>query len=94
MDRGKIHGPRIAWVAHVGDHHAATSRCADRGLAAIDHDLYAVAAPALSMYPTNVMLRTPSGVIMPLPLFAFGAITLTNTRKRGIDAWFPEPTHR
>jgi hypothetical protein len=31
---------------------------------------------------------------MLLPPLAFAAITLTKTRERGIDAWFPEPTRR
>ncbi len=47
MHRHEVHRLRIARVAHVGDHHAASHPCADVCVAACHHHLDAVAAAAL-----------------------------------------------
>src|SRR5215471_1051998 len=43
----KIHCPRTFGIAHVDDSYAVAKAMADVGIAAMDHDLHAVAAAAL-----------------------------------------------
>src|SRR5579863_10313663 len=47
VHRQKIHRLRVPGIAHVGDHDAAAHACTNVCMAACNHDLHAVAAPAL-----------------------------------------------
>ncbi len=74
MDRREVHRLRIAGVAHVGDHHATADAGADVGVAAIDHDLDAVASAALVGVPDE---RDVAGALWhnhDLPSLLFGRL--------------------